>query len=128
MFWNKFKVEMTVALWSLLLFIPGIVAMVKLALTDAIVALEPAEPEPLTRSREMTAGIRWRVFSVVAPLTLIDLAGNMVVLLSMPGVAHSRWLLGLADSLLAVIGMWAVVACLMMYLGRIERPPQTRHD
>src|SRR4051812_48582027 len=57
MFWNKFKVEITVALWSLLLFVPGIIAMVKLALTDAIVALEPVEPEPLARSRELTAGI-----------------------------------------------------------------------
>jgi hypothetical protein len=126
MFWNKFKVEMTVALWSLLLFIPGIVAMVKLALTDAVVALEPAEADPLERSRELTAGVRWRVFFVLAPLMLIDLVGNIGVLLAMPGVAHSRWLLGLADSLLAVVGMWGTVAGLMMYLGRTADPPQTR--
>jgi hypothetical protein len=56
---------------------------------------------------------------------LIDLAGNIVVLISMPGVAHSRWLLGLADSVLAVISMWTTIAGLMMYLGRTARPPQT---
>lgn len=127
MFWAKFKVEMTVALWSLLLFVPGIVAMVKLALTDAIVALDKTETDPLALSRELTAGHRWRVFLVILPLMLIDLGGNIAVLISMPGVAHSRWMLGLADSLLAVMGMWATVAGLMMYLGRTGDPPQTRH-
>jgi hypothetical protein len=126
MFWNKFKVEMTVALWSLLLFIPGLVAMAKLALTDAVVALDENETDPLQQSRELTEGIRWRVFFVIAPLMLIDLAGNIVVLTSMPGVAHSRWLLGLADSLLAVVEMWSTVAGLMMYLGRIGNPPQKK--
>jgi hypothetical protein len=126
MFWNKFKVEMTVALWSLLLFIPGLVAMAKLALTDAVVALDENETDPLQQSRELTEGIRWRVFFVIAPLMLIDLAGNIVVLTSMPGVAHSRWLLGTADSLLAVVEMWSTVAGLMMYLGRIGNPPQTK--
>jgi hypothetical protein len=127
MFWNKFKVEMTVALWSLLLFVPGLVAMVKLALTDAVAALEENETEPLERSRELTAGHRWRVFGVVAPLMVIDLVGNVLVLTSIPGGAHSRWLLGLADSVLAVIEMWSTVAVLMMYLGRIADPPQTKH-
>ena len=127
MFFAKFKVEMTVALWSLLLFVPGIVAMVKLAFTDAIVALDDGAMDPLERSRELTAGHRWRVFFGLAPLMFIDLVGNIVVLTSMPGVAHSRWLLGLADSLLAVIGMWATVAGVMMYLGRIGRPPQTKN-
>src|SRR3954468_14634965 len=126
MFWNKFKVEMTVALWSLLLFIPGIVAMVKLALTDAVVTLDENATDPLEQSRELTAGIRWRVFFVIAPMMLIDLAGNIVVLTAMPGMAHSRWLLGLADSLLAVIEMWSTVAGLMMYLGRTGNPPQTK--
>ena len=126
MFWNKFKVEMTVALWSLLLFIPGIVAMVKLALTDAVVALDENEMDPLARSRELTSGIRSRVFFVIAPLMLIDFGGNIAVLVSLPGVAHSRWLLGLADSLLAVVDMWSTVAVLMMYLGRVENPPQAK--
>jgi hypothetical protein len=126
MFWNKFKVEMTVALWSLLLFIPGIVAMVKLSLTDAVVTLDENETDPLEQSRELTAGIRWRVFFVIAPMMLIDLGGNVLVLTTVPGVAHSRWLLGMADSLLALIEMWSTVAGLMMYLGRIGNPPQTK--
>ncbi len=117
MLWNKFKVEITVALWSLLLFVPGIIAMVKLALTDAIVAVEGAnEPEPLARSRELTAGHRWRVFLVMAPLMVIDLGGLLAVSW-LPGLAHSRWMLGLADSFLAIVGMWTTVAGLLMYLG-----------
>ena len=118
MLWNKFKVETTIALWTLLLFVPGLVAMVKLALVDAIVAVEgEREPEPLERSRELTAGRRWRVFLVIAPLMAVDLVGSFLVLSSLPGVAHSRWMLGLADSLLAVVGMWTTVAGLLMYLG-----------
>ena len=47
---------MTVALWSLLLFVPGIVAMVKLALTEAMVALERTRRTRSQRSRELTDG------------------------------------------------------------------------
>src|ERR1051326_3356317 len=35
--WNRFKVEITIMLWGALLIVPGIVAMVKLVFTDAIV-------------------------------------------------------------------------------------------
>lgn len=130
MLWNKFKVEITIALWTLLLFVPGLVAMVKLALTDAIVAIEgKREREPLARSRELTSGRRWRVFFVMAPLTVLDLAGSFVVLTALPGVAHSRWMLALADSLMAIVGMWAEVAGLLIYLGMSgagERPAPKR--
>jgi len=63
---------------------------------------------------------------VIAPMMLMDLVGNIFVLTAMPGVAHSRWLLGLADSLLAVVEMWSTVAGLMMYLGRTRNPPQAK--
>jgi hypothetical protein len=77
MLWNKFKVEITIALYTLLLFVPGLIAMARLAFTDAIVAIEAdGEPEPLARSRELTAGMRWRVFFVVAPLAVLDLFGS----------------------------------------------------
>src|SRR5262249_48012782 len=90
MLWNKFKVEITVALYTLLLFVPGLIAMAKLAFTDAIVAMEgEREPEPLAKSTELTAGRRWRVFFVVTPLALLDLVGSFYLLGSVPGAAHS---------------------------------------
>jgi hypothetical protein len=132
MFWTRLKVEITVALWALLLFVPGLVAMVKLAVTEPIVVLEPDEPEPLSRSRELTEGRRWRVFWVALPLVLLDFGGSFVVLSALPGVAHSRWLLALSDSVMAVVGMWTTVAGLMMYLGLTDAgrtatsPPRKR--
>jgi hypothetical protein len=122
MFWNKFKVEITVTLYALLLFVPGLIAMAKLALTDAIVAMEgEREPDPLGKSTELTAGRRWRVFFVVTPLALLDLVGSFYLLGALPGGAHSRWMLAMVDSLWAVVGMWATVAGLMMYLGVIPK-------
>jgi hypothetical protein len=118
MLWNKFKVEITIALYALLLFIPGFVAMTKLALTDAIVAVEgDTEPEPLARSAQLTAGRRWRVFFVVAPLAVLDLAGSFYLLGSLPGASHSRWMIAMVDSVWAVAGMWMTTAGLLMYLG-----------
>lgn len=122
MLWNKFKVEITIALYTLLLFVPGFLAMAKLALTDAIVAIEGRdEPEPLARSAELTAGRRWRVFFVVAPLAVLDLAGSFFLLGSLPGASHSRWMIAMVDSVWAVAGMWMTVAGLLMYLGVAPR-------
>lgn len=117
MFWTRVKVEVTIALWLLLLFVPGFVAMAKLAVTEPIVVLEDREPEPLDRSRELTGGRRWLVFFVLAPLLLLDLVGNVVVLSALPGVAHSRWMLAVADSAMAIVNLWTTVASLLMYLG-----------
>jgi hypothetical protein len=128
MLWNKFKVEITIALYSLLLFVPGLIAMAKLALTDAIVAINgDREPEPLARSVELTTGYRWRVFFVVAPLAVLDLAGSFYLLGSLPGAAHSRWMLALVDSVWAVVGMWMTVAGLMLYVGRAGEVPNPPH-
>jgi hypothetical protein len=117
MFWTRIKVEVTIALWMLLLFVPGIVATVKLALTEAVVVLEDREPEPLERSKQLTEGWRWRVFFVIAPLMLLDFGGSIAVLSLLPDVAHSRWMLAVSDSLLAIVSMWTTVAGLLMYLG-----------
>lgn len=116
MFWTRLKVEVTVALWMLLIFVPGLVAMVKLALAEPVVALDARHPDPLERSRELTEGRRWRVFFVAAPLLVLDLAGSIVVLSMLPGVAHSRLLMAAADSILAIISMWTTVAMLLIYL------------
>lgn len=126
MLWNKFKVDITVSLYTLLLFVPGLIAMTRLALTDVIVALEgEREPQPLARSRELTEGRRWRVFLVVAPLGILELAGSFYLLAALPDAAHSRWILAAVDSLWAVVGMWSAAAGTLMYLGIVPRTAKT---
>jgi hypothetical protein len=117
MFWTRLKVEVTVALWMLLIFVPGLIAMVKLALAEPLVVLDERQPDPLERSRELTEGRRWRIFFLVAPLLALDLVGSIAVLSMLPGVAHSRLLMAAADSLMAIVSMWTTVAMLLMYLG-----------
>jgi hypothetical protein len=117
MFWTRLKVEVTIALRLLLLFVPGFIEMVRLAVTEPVVVLQEREPEPLARSRELTSGHRWRVFFVIAPLLVLDLVGNIVVLSALPGAAHSRWMLAIADSAMAVVNLWTTVATLLMYFG-----------
>jgi hypothetical protein len=131
MLWNKFKVEITVTLYSLLLFVPGLIAMARLAFVDAIVALEGSrEEQPLARSGELTAGRRWKVFFVIAPLSLIDLAGSFYFLSAIPGASHSRPLIALIDSVWAIFSVWGTIAVLTMYAGRVglrTDPPPKRH-
>jgi hypothetical protein len=122
MLWNQFKMEMTVGLWSLVIFIPGLIALVRLFLVPAVAALEPDAADPLRRSAELTRGIRWRIFFVALPLLAIDLLGSFVLLNALPGAASSRLLLALADSALAVAGQWTTVAAVFIYVGRAPRP------
>ena len=116
--WNKFKVEITVMLWGALLVIPGIIAMVRLIFTDIIVAVEAdREPDPMARSRDLSQGRRWRIFLVLAPLMLADMAANFLILDRIPGATNSRILFAAADSILNVLGQLTTVAALLMYLG-----------
>ena len=116
--WNKFKVEITVALWSALLLVPGLVAMVKLIFTDAIVAIEAdRESAVLERSRSLSQGHRWRIFFVLAPVLVVELAATFLALNALEQALHSRLALALGDSLLAVGGQWTTVVLLLMYLG-----------
>ncbi len=109
--WNEFKMEMTVALWTLLLIVPGIVAMVRLTFTQVVVAVEGNRTEDvLARSRELSAGHGWRIFFVVAALGLVEL-------LAWGAVLRLRCGMALTDSLLAVVSQWGVAAALLMYLG-----------
>ena len=117
MLWNQFKVEITVGLWSLLLFVPGIVAMVRLALTDPVAALETRHPDPLARSRELTEGHRRRIFFVLLPLGALGLAGSYLGLKWVLWSGYSRWVMALSDSLYAVGAQLATVAVLLVYLG-----------
>jgi hypothetical protein len=125
MLWNKFKVEITVLLWSLLLFVPGILAMVRLSLTEQALAVEGDScPNPLERSRELTAGYRWRTFFVLAPLLILDTAGSFLVLGEL--AQQPRWMLALGDSLMAVVNGWTTAALLLIYLARVGRDATAR--
>jgi hypothetical protein len=125
MLWNKFKVEITVLLWSLLIFVPGILAMVRLSLTEPALAVEADScANPLERSRELTAGYRWRIFFVLAPLLVLNTAGSFLVL---GGLAQQpRWMLALGDSLMSVVNGWTTAALLLIYVARVGREAPVR--
>jgi hypothetical protein len=116
--WNKFKVEITVSLSLLLLIVPGLVAMVKLVFTDAVVAIEgDRETAPLERSRKLSAGHRWNIFLVLLPLGILDMGGTFLAMNALESAASPRVVLALAGSLLAVAEHWLTAAVLLMYLG-----------
>jgi hypothetical protein len=120
--WNRFKVEITVMLWGALLVVPGVIAMVRLIFTDTVVAIEAdREDDPMTRSRTLTQGLRWRIFLVLAPMMLIDMAATFLILDRIPGATNSRILFAAADSVLNLFAQLATVAVLLVYLGLI--PP-----
>jgi len=116
--WNMFQVQVTVLLWSLLLFIPGIIAFLRLAVVDPVVALEAdREHDVLDRSRRLTEGHRWRILAVVLPLGILDMVTSFLVLNAVEKLAYPRVLLALADSLLALCSQWMTLALLLVYLG-----------
>jgi hypothetical protein len=120
--WNKFKVEITVTLWGALLLVPGVVAMVKLIFTDVIVAVEAdRETDVLQASRVLSQGHRWRIFFVLLPVMILDLAGTFVVLARLQGLTHSRIALALVDSAFSVGGQWTTVIVLLLYLSLVSR-------
>jgi hypothetical protein len=119
---NKIKVEITITLWGALMVIPGIVAMVRLIFADIVVAIEgDLESEVLERSRKLAQGRRWRIFFVLLPLTILDMAAMFLVLDRVQGVTHSRVAFALADSILAVAGQLTTVAIVLMYLGLAQK-------
>ena len=119
---NKIKVEITITLWGALLVIPGIVAMVRLIFVDVIVAIDAdLEDDVLGRSRKLAQGRRWRIFFVLLPMLILDLAAMFLVLDRVQAVTHSRAAFAIADSVLAVGGQLTTVAALLMYLGTAQK-------
>jgi hypothetical protein len=119
---NKVKVEITITLWGALLVIPGIVAMVRLIFVDVIVAIDAdLEHDVLGRSRKLAQGRRWRIFFVLLPMLILDLAAMFLVLDRVQAVTHSRAAFAIADSVLAVGGQLTTVAALLMYLGTAQK-------
>jgi hypothetical protein len=123
MLWNQFKVEITIMLWGALLIVPGVMAMVRLIFVEPVVAIEDVT-DPLERSRELTRGHRWRIFLTIAPLGLMELVGSFVVLNRLEDAVHSRVVMAVADSLLAVAAQWMTAAVLLLYLS--IRAPEVR--
>jgi hypothetical protein len=122
--WNEVKVSITVILWGSLLIVPGVIAMIRLIFTDVIVAIEAdLEPDPMQRSRTLAKGRMWRMFAVLAPITLVNM-GAMFLILDRPGIAESRIWFAVADSVLNIFGHLTTVAVLLMYLGLV--PPKQK--
>ena len=69
------------------------------------------------RSRILSQGHRWRIFFVLLPMMILDLAGTFVVLARLQGFTHSRIALALVDSAFSVGGQWTTVIVLLLYLG-----------
>jgi hypothetical protein len=118
--WNRFKVEITVMLWSALLIVPGVVVMVKLIFTDPIVAIEAdRESEVLQRSRQLAAGNLGRIFLAILPALPLSLAHMYAALRALQ---YSRWLMVPIDSLFCVLDQWMTVVVLLLYLGLAAEP------
>lgn len=123
--WNKFKVEITITLWGALFVVPGVVAMVRLIFTDAIVAIEADKVSAvLERSRDLSRGIGWRIFAVLMPVLIVELAGPFLMLDAVGGSSAPRPVIAIVDSLLSVGGQWSTVIVLLMYLGVIPATQQ----
>jgi hypothetical protein len=120
--WNQLKVEVTVTLWSALLIVPGIVAMLKLIFTEPIVAIEgDRETEVLRRSRELSAGRRWRILLALLPALPLGLAHMYATLRALQ---ISRGWMVPVDSLFGILDQWMTTAVLLIYLG-VAAPPAT---
>jgi hypothetical protein len=116
--WNRFKAEVIVMMYSLLLLVPGLIKMVRLAFTDPVVAIEgDREDAVLDRSNAIGDGHRWQIFLVLLPVSLVELAGTFLIFGSLPKGEYSRPAIAIVDSLLSVGGQWGTVVSLLMYLG-----------
>ena len=108
-------------LWGALLFIPGIVAMIRLIFTDVVVAIEAdRQPDPMQRSREVSHGHRWSIFFTLFPLMILDLVGMYFALDRNQGVEHSRLLFAIAESILSVPEQLGTIAIFLIYAGLVQ--------
>jgi hypothetical protein len=113
--WNRVKVEVTIMLWSLLLVVPGIVAMLRLAFTDTVVAIEADRTnDVLARSRALAAGRLLRVCLALLPALPISLVHMYA---GLRALQYSRWLMPPVDVLFSVADQWMTSVVLLIYLG-----------
>jgi hypothetical protein len=120
--WNGFKADVTVALYSALLVVPGLMKMTQLIFTQMVVAVEGDDAAwPLERSAEIGAGHRWRIFFVLFPLGVLNLAATFGVLQMVRGPGFGWTAVAALACLEAVAEQLGTVAILLMYLGLAER-------
>lgn len=116
-------VDITVLLYGLLLIVPGLIMMVRLAFVPVIVAVEgDRAAQPMERSRELANGRMWRMVGVLLPLALLDGAANYLLLGRIGGIDNARFLFALAETGIALASQLTTVAWLRMYLGIVEAP------
>jgi hypothetical protein len=120
---KQILVDVTVLLYGLLLIVPGLIMMVRLAFVPVIVAVEgDRAAQPMERSRELANGRMWRMVGVLLPLALVDGAANYVLLGRIGGIDNARFLFALAETGIALASQLTTVAWLLMYLGIVEVP------
>jgi hypothetical protein len=126
--WNEIKVNVIVTLRLLLLVVPGVMAMLRFIFTDIVVAIEgDLAPDPMARSTELSRGRRWRLFAALAPIAIVNMGAEFLIL-DRPGIVESRVLFALADSALNIFGQLTTVAVLLIYLGLVppKRPAKAK--
>ena len=121
---NDVRVEITVGLYLLLLVIPGVLAALRLTYVEVVVAIEAdTQTAPLARSQALAKGRLWRILWVMLPLGLLNAAATYLLLDRIPGIANSRPLFAIAESLLALTAQVGTLAALLMYLGSGPQSP-----
>ncbi len=117
---NNFIVQITIMLWGALLVVPGLIKMTRLMLVEPVVAIEGDRTgDAIARSAELSEHHRWKVFAVMFPLGVLDLAASFLVL---QGVRTFSWTaVAAVDCVMAVCEQFGTVAMLLMYLG-LARP------
>ena len=74
------------------MFVPGIVAMIRLIFTDVIVAIEgDSEARPMERSREVSSGHCWRIFFALLPLMILEFLLNICQLTDLVLMAKKEY-------------------------------------
>lgn len=113
-----------VALGSLLLVIPGIIAYVTLLFAGIAVSVEGLKGgEALRRSADLTRGRRWRLFGITVLIGLIVGAIDLIVsglLRSLTGSGTSvgaLWLNGTITGVISgVVGLWSAGVIALLYV------------
>jgi hypothetical protein len=117
-FGARFRAGLWVLLGLLALVVPGLMWLVKYALTDEIATLEVnrSSKRVLNRSAELTRGYGWKICGVgllaFLPVVTLQVAGGVV-----SGLAGSWVVTALLDSVNDVVYRFLTAVMLLIYLG-----------
>ena len=116
--WNDFKAQITVGLRLLLLVVPGVIAAVRLAFVEQVVALEPDQRSTvLARSREIAAGHGWKIFFCCVPAVVVGFLSEYLLFSLMEKLGLSWTVAAFVDCGLALAGQWSTVLVTLLYLA-----------